>query len=718
MTAKEILSTSEQITQSLDHRELKTAFDALFEFAAKSQIYLFQDKLFELQDTYRQLLHYYVAGTNDPMRQKIFYGLMASVYDITDKITQKALTVDAPGLYFSIRRTLAAQPDNMTFLTKTILSDYNIQNTVNAEALMMKLFKAIWTSVSLTDDDVNGLKASFDYAENAPFKTIVNCQIVSALTLGIQALFDKQKILLLFHAAESQDEKVKIRAYIGILITLYLYQHRIDYYPEIKYRIDALAENVTFRKTVYMIILRFIMSRDTEKITAKMKEEILPEMMKLNPKNTSPTFENEGMPEFFDIEMNPEWIEKFEKSPLGKKLEEFSRLQEEGADVMHFSFVNLKHFPFFNEINNWFLPFHTDASFMREDNVVLKSLGLMTEAGLMCNSDLFSFYFSIRMIQDEGRRNMLEQLEYQLTEWKQQKNADLLTRDTTTERYISHYVQDLYRFYKLFSRRDEFQDIFAQPFDFHNLPVLKRYFSDQNDLLNIAEYYLRKNYFEDALTIFNGLSEKLGEDEMLFQKKGYCLQMTGNYTNALGEYEKAELINPDSKWLIRRIAQCFRAVKNSEKALDYYFRLEKKEPDNLSLLLNIGSCYLDMKNYAEALKYYFKVDYLNHESGKAWRPIAWCSFLSGKYEQAQNYYRTILASNPSYQDYTNAGHTAWALNRTQTAFDHYLKSIQTAKNNFDLFHQEFSKDIPALTSAGINPEEIPFMLDKLRFAIL
>ena len=722
MSSKEITPIYERIIQSLDQRELKAAFDALQQLVSKSNSYIFQDELFEIQETYKQMLHYYFAGSNDPMRQKIFTELMVSIYEITDKITQKILTVDSPELFYEIRRNATVHPENITDLTDSIRSAYNVQNITHAESLMARLFKTIWTSASLPDDDMNNLQLSLQDAEtkttdNRDYQTIVNCQIVSALIIGLQAFFDKRKMLLLIHAADSPDEAVKIRAYTGLLITLFQYKQRINYYPELKYHIDILSENAEFNKMVSFIILRFILSRDTEKITTKLKDELIPEMMKLNPKLNPQSSSKDIPPEFLDFEMNPEWIEKFENSSLGKKIEEFSRLQEEGADVMLFSFVNLKHFPFFKEINNWFMPFHRGLSFLAEENMVTKSLELMSKVGLMCNSDLYSFYFSMMSIRDDGRLSTLGALENQLTEFNQQKNADLQTRDDTTERLIGHFIQDLYRFYKLYPRRNEFRDIFEQSLDFHNLPFLQRYYSDKNDLLNIAEYYLRKNHFEDALTLYQRLSGAYGTDEMLYQKKGYCRQMTGDYQGALNDYTKAELINPDSKWLIRRFIQCHRAVKNPEQALAYSFRLEKMEPDSLSVLLTIGSCYLEMKNYPEALKYYFKVDYLDHNSGKAWRPIAWCSFLTGKYEQARNYYQLILSSNPGYQDYTNAGHTEWALDQINNALDYYLKSIQSANNNFETFQKEFAKDVPELTAAGIPLEEIPLMLDKLRYTM-
>jgi tetratricopeptide (TPR) repeat protein len=237
-------------------------------------------------------------------------------------------------------------------------------------------------------------------------------------------------------------------------------------------------------------------------------------------------------------------------------------------------------------------------------------------------------------------------------------------------------------------------------------------------LLNIADHYLHRNYFEDALTLYERLSATREEnDDTLFQKTGYCRQMRGDYKGAIADYAKAEIMNPGSKWLLRRTAQCYRAVGKPEKAIGYYLQYEKSDPENLSLLLSIGSCYLDMKNYTEALKYYFKVDYLDAKGNKAWRPVAWCSFLTGKYDQARNYYNKVLSHNPDSQDYMNAGHTEWALRNLKKALVFYKKSVEMLNGDYKKFRTTFDRDIPELTAAGIDPAEIPLISDQLRYSL-
>ena len=104
------------------------------------------------------------------------------------------------------------------------------------------------------------------------------------------------------------------------------------------------------------MLMNIIKSQDTQRISSKMQNEVLPELMKLRPdilkklKNVS----EESDIEMLDI--NPECEELLNKNGLGDKLKELTEMQMEGGDVMMVAFSNLKTFPFFNTVGNWFLP--------------------------------------------------------------------------------------------------------------------------------------------------------------------------------------------------------------------------------------------------------------------------------------------------------------------------------------------------------------------------
>lgn len=718
MTLQEINKAYNRIIGSLDSKELKNAFDSIQSLISGSREISFQDKLNELQDTYKYMLRYRIEGAKDPMQEQIYNRIQTSSYELADRIRNKALAIESPLAFYSRRRSLQVQP-NVTFenLHLQLSKHYATGNRAEYDAMLIVLFNKIWVSDPFTIEEAAVIK-NILFDNELPFTA--GCQIVSALMLGLQAAFDSEKLMLLFDAANHENEEIKVRALISILLTLYVYRKRTALYPQITNRLDALSETPGFTKAIRTITLRFILARETEKITRKLQNEIIPEMMKLSPKISNKINLKDITPEQLGEEMNPEWENIFADSSLGKKMEEFSELQQEGADVMHSTFVHLKSFPFFRELSNWLLPFTTEHSSFgnrfNQNNGEKLMLDSMTLAAFMCNSDKYSLYFSMMQLPEEAKKMMMNQFDSQATEMIQQNKEELISKRGKLEAITGQYIQDLYRFFKIYPGHLDFNDIFSMPLDFHNLSILRPYISDEESLSSIAEFYLRKNYFSDALTIFNQLAETNQDSDILFQKIGYCKQMNDDLRGALDAYLRADLLNPGSKWVIRRIAGCYRSLKEPEEALKYYRRYEKLNPDNLSITISIGHCYLELRNYSEALKCFYKVDYLDGNN-KAWRPIAWCSFLTGKYDQARNYYKKILSNQPNTQDLLNAGHTEWALQNIKGAIEFYRQAVEKENRDFYKFQEEFNQDIPDLIVAGIEDTEISLMMDQLRYVL-
>lgn len=92
-------------------------------------------------------------------------------------------------------------------------------------------------------------------------------------------------------------------------------------------------------------------------------------------------------------------------------------------------------------------------------------------------------------------------------------------------------------------------------------------------------------------------------------------------------------------------------------------------------------------------------------------------FLTGKYDQARNYYKKILSNQPNTQDLLNAGHTEWALQNIKGAIEFYRQAVEKENRDFYKFQEEFNQDIPDLIVAGIEDTEISLMMDQLRYVL-
>mgnify|MGYP000925109468 CR=1 FL=1 len=370
-------------------------------------------------------------------------------------------------------------------------------------------------------------------------------------------------------------------------------------------------------------------------------------------------------------------------------------------------------------MSNWFLPFTTHHSSVEpffsnrseKDTFPEVFLG----SSIMCNSDKYSFCLSLMTMPKEFWKKITSQLGAETSELENiESEEQILKAFKKEEGLIKQYIQDLYRFFKTFSRRDEFRDIFELPLDYHRLPAFQPIIRQANYLEKIAFYYFGKNNFNEALSAYMLLAETGNNKSEIWQKIGYCRQMLVDIRGALEAYLHADLIEGNNTWIINRIAYCHRVLKEPAIALEYYRRLEQLHPNDLTIQLNIGHCHLELKEYDKALNYYFKVEMHNDNSPRVWRSIAWCAFLSRKFEVADNYYSKIVNAKPNAHDYLNAGHVALCLKQTKRAVEFYKFSLDKT-DNYSIFLSMFTDDRKELEDAGVDSTILPIILDKIRY---
>ncbi|MBS1353679.1 MAG: tetratricopeptide repeat protein [Coprobacter sp.] len=741
MTNTEIETSYRGILSLLEEKRLKEAFYKTAELAALlPDEWQITDKLSELESSYRYMVQYMLDGLNDPNRQTFYNSLLLSAYTLADKTVECLLEKESTALYYQKKRYYKTRPEetiqtaldevdkatgdlSLNSLLNDIDNNPDVQTTLRqkAEQAENELFVRIWSNYPASEWDYSALEEGLSPAR-FPNETVV--LIIAALTLNILHRYDEKKLdMLLTVYSASEEEEIRQRALCSALILFFIYRKRVNLSPALTAHIEALKEEDRFSRDVRNIFLQLIKSRETERISRKFTEELLPEMMKLSPSLYNKINPTDIDPESGSPDPNPEWQELLEQSGIADKIKELNDLQMEGSDVFLSTFSGLKSFPFFQELGNWFRLFTSEHSAIQDifpdgENGKNNFLQLIGYSRFLCNSDKYSFCLSLKQVPASQRQMMTMQFNAEGADMAQiEKERRETSADETKTGISNQYIQDLYRFFKLHNRRNEFHDLFAHPIDLMQVDSLQSILDSDETLRIIGELYFKKAYYDDALILFRRLSDRYTTDNGLYQKIGYCLQTAGQYDKALEAYLQAEIIQPDNTWTVRRIAACYRSLKNSQKALEYYLRAESLQPDNLSIELLIGHCYVEEKNYEEALKYYFKVDYLKPESGKAWRPIAWCSFLTGKHEQALRYYEKILSNVPSALDYMNAGHVELALKHTRRALELYRQSISLDNNDTQSFVNNFKQDIPELVRAGVAENDIPILLDQLLYQI-
>ncbi|MFA6864061.1 MAG: tetratricopeptide repeat protein [Dysgonamonadaceae bacterium] len=735
MNKTEIKNFTTKTNRFIEKNELKNALDSIKALADKLQNWTITDKLNELKNNYKYMLHYLIEGSKDPEQDKIYHKLLRDTYKLTSDAAEAALTQESSQLFFEkIRIANMRAPLSMNEYgeqikknvdTKALLSLFEEgdektnrtkKNAQEHERTVSDMFYTIFSSPRANDDIIKEY-TEFMIDEIIPVDD--KSMFISALMLNILQRFDLKKIVFLLECCSHTNMEISIRSIVALTPILQLYKKRWHLYPEFINRISLLSDDGVFRRRLLISIIQFIQSRETEKITKKLTEEILPEMMKLSPIIGKKIRMDEWMGETGMEDKNPEWQKILDDAGITDKLEEFSNLQMQGADVFHSTFSNLKSYPFFNEMSNWFLPFNLEHSQLHnfitentENKGVIKSI---TNATFICNSDKYSFCYSIMMMPEQYRKMMSSQLGAESEELKNMRDEEFTINPYQEEEAIcKQYVQDLYRFYKVYPRKDDFMDIFSMPLNYHKIDAISSIVSVPENLEKIALYYFEKNHLPEALSAYEILSELDPSNSEVWQKIGYCKQQLVDLEGAVEAYLRADLIELNNTWVLRRIAQCYRLLKQPEKALQYYRKLEKLHPEDLNVQLNIGHCFLELKEYEEALKNYFKVEWLDDTNRRVWRSIAWCSFLSHKFDVSQKYYAKILENEPNSHDYMNAGHVELCLKNMKKAMNYYSESIKKMKN-MKSFKSLLKEDFNELRLAGVDLNILPALLDKIAY---
>ncbi|MGB4576609.1 MAG: CDC27 family protein [Paludibacter sp.] len=737
MNSTQIHATFKTALNFLATGKLKNAFDKTLQLVDELQIGVYTDRCNELQQNYRYLLNYYVDGVQDPERKIVYNKLVSRLFVLISELRQELLFRNSTNFEYTQQRYFPHTKHYTTanellislnyFHTQTAL----IQNLEdihevelkrlrsNYETSLSELFKTFWlTSNYLTDE-----KSVFSKIIQTDYPGLLEkTLLVSALTLNLWRMFDESKLMLLLDCCIVQNQEVKQRALVGLCFVLAKYNRFLPYFPSIRNRLVLLADDNHILENFRNIIIQIIATVETDKISKKLREEILPEVMKISPLIKDKMDAENLLKSDEWEEENPEWQEILDKSGISDKLQELSELQLEGADVYMSTFSMLKNFPFFNELSNWFVPFDTHFSvvnelFEAEEKSVLSAF---VGNNAMCNSDKYSFCLSILQM-PEAQRSMLKQSFKMESEQLEEmaKDEAILTPDLQAKNISKQYVQDLFRFFKLHPQRADFSDMFASALFMHR-SFLFDILSANSDLkTSVAEYYFAKSHYRQALDLFEELLSEEEPTAALYQKIGYSYQQTSQLSKALDAYLKADIIHPDDLWTIRKIALCYRLSGNYEKALEYYQHADFLKPNQQSIILHIGQSLVQLGKFKEALNIYYKLDANDEADLKVWRAITWCAFVSGNLSQAEYYSQKVIGSeDPNVQDILNAGHIAWCQNKFTQAIENYLKCIEMIQYNWEVFQDMMNEDKPHLLNNGIDVDDYPLMLDELMYRAL
>jgi tetratricopeptide (TPR) repeat protein len=742
MDIKKTILQHKQLCSLVSERKIKQCLDILSDMITGTSSGDLRDEYETLVMTYRNMLCYTIEGINDPERNKVYLKLIQSILELSDQVRQDILSHNSGWNTYWVQqqtekeqkltgKTIIETVDDLMF--KSELDEWlKLSNEINPdpESEMSKkhkqLIKNIFNHLWLTDYYGEAEDSLISIIlKSGKFRWFESSIFTTAITLSSFRVWQWEKLLHLINIYESGQEQVMERALSGLILNLHYYNGRVLLYPEITSRISKMSKTPGFREHCRIIVLQTIRSRETEKLSRKLHDEILPQVAKLKPQIEEKLDLNNILPKDKDEEKNPAWSEMFSDSEeIFKTMEELTRLQMEGADVYMSAFANLKHFDFFKDFQNWFVPFYPDHEVVDEifrDEILGPGTNEMAEAmyktPFICNSDKYSLILNLKYIPSAQKSMMLKVFRMELEGLQQLDDEDSGTDPNRKFRTnVTQYLQDIYRFFKLSPYKKEFEDIFTGRLDIYNSEFFRLTCNAPEAEAGLADYFFSKDFYEDALSLYLKQVIDKPDDLQLYEKIGYCFQENSDYESALKYYLRAELIERKA-WTIKKIGLCLRRLGRNEEALEYYLQAGDMEPENMHTAIMTAHCYLDLKEYDQALKHYFRIEYKDPGNLKILRPIAYCYFALGRFDDSEKYYERLSAGKLNAHDFINMGHLALCKGKKKEAIDLYKQSIVNGEITKEKFMAVFSEDRTLLVSLGVNQDDLPILLDFLLFTI-
>lgn len=724
MNVDEILSSA--INNLMDKR-LDLAIELLEQLYVQRPTLIGHSELEAVKNDYQLMVDYMERGFTDDKRASLYLSLLQRLYrvaadlEISWRCKNVIVYVDA----FRISDHLNTSHDFIRSVLESFVSDVAMlsllpesERTEKAKDLydrhqvfVNRLFNTLWTSCQWSDDDSEfyaGLMLS-------PMVDVVDQQLlVSAVTLGAMNQFDINKFKALTTVyQQSTDERVRQRALVGWVLSVF---EGMDIFPEQDKIIRKLCENKDTIRELYALQIQFFYSQDTEKDNEKLQRDIMPYLVD----GSNITIgrlgivekEEDSLENILNQDAEDKRMEQMEE-----KVRKMMEMQKQGSDIYFGGFRQMKRFPFFNDLANWFTPFYIDHPALR---TTIERIGqpnilqTITNQGNFCESDKYSLAFAMESIINQIPGNIKEMM-------GSEGVFDPMgtTLDKSNPTYICRaYIQDLYRFFRLYRSSNELINPFI---DNHKSSfVADTFFFVYKSFIGtgLDEYKMRL-----ALYLYKHKNmDKLVELMSTFHVEDANYNILMGYINLyFGKPDVAYQIfnivlqeDTENQWALKGMARAAMDCEDYDTAEHTYSQLLRLEPDNINYAVKRCVTLLKTERYAEAREELFRLDYQYPDNMNVKRVFAWTMLLDKSLDKASQLYDRILADAPMAEDYLNSGYCWWAKGNIGQAKNSFQAWITMTKGNKDRLLEEIRNDQKVLDLYGITEIDCLLMVNLIK----
>ena len=720
MNVEEILSKA---INCLMDRRLSNAIEVLEQLYVQRPSLMGHSEFEAIKTDYQLMVDYMGRGFSDSHRESLYSTLLQRLYRVAAdlEISWRCKNVSAYVNSFRVIDHLNTSHDFVRTVLESFVSDIAMLSLQLEEtreqkstelydrhqSFMNRLFSALWTSCQWTDDDCQF------YTELLLSPTVMSTDqqvIVSAISLGAMNQFDINKFKTLVNVYQkATDEHVRQRALVGWVLAVF---EGMDIFPEQDTLIRELCENPTITRELLTLQIQFFYSKDAEKDNDKIQRDIMPDIMR----NSNLTIGRLGI-----MEKEEDAIESIlhqdadEKrmEQMEEKVRKMMDMQKQGSDIYFGGFSQMKRFPFFNDMVNWFTPFYLNHPALRPVISKLgdtKFLNTLMERSNFCESDRYSFAFALEQIINQLPSDIKEVIGSDAMLGPLAESDDM--EDAISIRRT--YLQDLYRFFRLYHTANDFinpfedngkGDFVADTFFFTYKSFMGTGLDDVK--LRLASHLYKHQQMTELAEL---LTTFQSADPRYAILMGYTNIHMGKAEFAYQFFDYALKAEPDNQWALKGKARAALDAEDYKTAEEVYTELLKLEPGHKNYTMNRCVALLKLGRTSEVREELFRLDYQYPEDMNVKRVLAWAMLSDNSLDKASQLYDTLLTSTPAHEDYLNAGYCQWAMGNVQRAVELFREWMVKSGKSTEQLLEEFRSDADTLEMYGISETDCFLML--------
>ncbi|MBR4389109.1 MAG: tetratricopeptide repeat protein [Prevotella sp.] len=711
------------------NKQLGDALHMMRSQMASNQLFSLSTELEAIESDYTLMLNYFGQGFEDSQRNQLFFKLLRKAWRCVNNADLAFHIKNCTAFGYAATKGDKYRGDNETIKKKVedFTSDLAINELMGEAGKQQEAkiyeehhdFITALFGMLLTERQWNEETRCFFAHLILSSNTHINDALVltSAIQLSIHNFFDPQKWLTLIEIYQkAHDDRLRQRALVGWALTKIMVT---DLFPEVTDKLKEMAFDEQAHQQLTELQMQIYFCMDAENDHEEIQREIMPNIIKNNGFNITPfgitEKEDDPMQDILNPHAGEEAMEEMERN-----YQKMMEMQKAGSDIYFGGFAQMKRFAFFQTVSNWFSPFyiqHPDIKISVEKMKDSKFMQVLFDHGPFCDSDKYSFALAMKTVIDRLPDNLKEMLDNQ-----EALGPTMSDEEKQTSAYIRRmYLQDLYRFHKLYSDKNAFRNPFSTEKEFNKTDELFlgdnafRGILHEDEVISLAKFLLKRKRYRAMQQLLAVHSNSVSPQHALL--KAWAYYHNHEYDKAKESFYTVLDARPDVESARQGLAKTLVRLNHYGEAAEHYQLLVEAKPNSKSYRLNLALCLIQENRYEEAIKHAFQLKYEHPDDNNVRRLLAWCLMHNEKKEQALQEYETLTsAADVVKDDFLNAGYCQWITGHVAQALESFLKFVGLVPNNkgLSLLQEEFNKEMLLLSSNGIDECQRVMMLDAVK----